>query len=439
MLKIRVVGLLVMVLGGGALGAEVGPREWVDADTGHRVIRLSEVSGSRTLYFHDNAYTPEGDKLIFSTPEGVAVVDIRRLGVEVPKAEILTKGGGAMMARRSREVYVNRGGGGRGGSGGTTRAAGGQDGAAATEGAATEPGGGAVAEGTTEGTVGATTGPGRRRGKAMIYAVNVDTKAERFLPNAVSTTINCDETMGFVVARGAIDPSGRTPAPTSRPYVPQLERMFPGKKLGELTVDQQYAVQKEDRLAKNTLMPSPAAYTFIDLKSGERKTCGYQYGNLDHQQWSPTDPGLLLYAHEGTWHEVDRTWTIRSDGSGMRLMHKRTMDMEINGHEWWSFDGKMVWYDLQTPRSQDFWIGGVNVETGKETRYHIERDWWGVHFNSSRDNTMFADDGGDPTQVAFSRDGMWINLFRVQGDGTVTREKLVNMSKHNYVTGARGD
>ena len=30
---------------------------------------------------------------------------------------------------------------------------------------------------------------------------------------------------------------------------------------------------------------------------------------------------------------------------------------------------------------------------------------------------------------------MWINLLRVQADGTLTREKLVNMSRHNYVTG----
>jgi len=62
------------------------------------------------------------------------------------------------------------------------------------------------------------------------------------------------------------------------------------------------------------------------------------------------------------WHELDRTWTIRTDGSQMRLMHRRTMDMEINGHEWWSWDGKTVWFDLQTPRSEDFWIAGVNAK-----------------------------------------------------------------------------
>jgi oligogalacturonide lyase len=78
------------------------------------------------------------------------------------------------------------------------------------------------------------------------------------------------------------------------------------------------------------------------------------------------------------------------------------------------------------------------VDTGRTTRYHVERDWWGIHFNSSRDDTLFASDGGDPSQVAYSTEGMWINLFRVQPDGTLAREKLVDMSRHNYVTGRGG-
>jgi oligogalacturonide lyase len=372
--------------------ADDPPREWIDRDTGHRVVRLSDEAGSRTLYFHDNAYTPEGDKLIFSTPSGVACVDVAKIGTDAQKIEIVVPDArGAMMARRTREVYVSR----RGARGG---------------------------------------------GRGAIYAVNVDTRQERLVPNAVSTVINCNETIGFVVLRGeaAIDPTGSTPRPARRPYVPQLQRMFPGKALEDLTPDQQYSVAKEERLARMTYDPPPAAYSFIDLKTGQRNIGGYQYGNLNHQQFNPTDPNLLLFAHEGTWHEVDRTWTIRTDGTGLRLMHKRTMDMEINGHEWWSWDGKTVWFDLQTPRSEDFWIAGVNVETGKQTRYHITRDTWGVHFNSSRDDTLFAGDGGDPSQVAYSTDGMWITLFRVQPDGTLAHERLVNMRRHNYVTGQRG-
>jgi len=45
---------------------------------------------------------------------------------------------------------------------------------------------------------------------------------------------------------------------------------------------------------------------------------------------------------------------------------------------------------------------------------------------------MFAGDGGDPGQVAYAPDGQWINLFRHNSAGTLAREKLVNMSKHDY-------
>jgi oligogalacturonide lyase len=402
------------------------PTDWVDAATGHRVLRLSTEPGSSTLYFHDNSYTPQGDKLIFNTPGGVAVMDITKLGEQPPKIDLLLPGGGANMARRSREVYVTRGGG-RGGRGGARGA-----GAAGANAAPTEAPAAQVSTNPPAGR-----GFGGGRGGGPVYAVNVDTKQERLVTNAVSTIISCDESFGFIKLTGdaALDPTGKTQRPAARPYVPQLQRMFPGKKLEDLTPDQQYSVQKEEGLARMTLNPSPAAYTFINLKTGERTTGGYQFSNPDHQQFNPTDPNLLLYAHEGTWHEVDRTWTIRTDATDNKLIHKRAMDMEINGHEWWSWDGQTVWFDLQTPRSEDFWIGGVNIATGKEIRYHITQDTWGVHFNSSRDNTLFASDGGDPSQVAYSTNGMWITLFRVQPDGTVKSERLVNMSKHNYVTG----
>ena len=51
------------------------PREWIDADTGHRVVRLTDDAGGSTLYFHDNAFSPEGDKLMVNTPDGIASVD----------------------------------------------------------------------------------------------------------------------------------------------------------------------------------------------------------------------------------------------------------------------------------------------------------------------------------------------------------------------------
>jgi hypothetical protein len=61
---------------------------------------------------------------------------------------------------------------------------------------------------------------------------------------------------------------------------------------------------------------------------------------LNHLQFSPADPTLLLYCHEGAWQMVDRIWTIRTDGTQNQLIHQRTMEMEIAGHEWWGADGK---------------------------------------------------------------------------------------------------
>ena len=54
----------------GALTAAELPTEWVDADTGHRVIRLSREDGTQSLYFNQNAYTADGKKLIVTTAGG---------------------------------------------------------------------------------------------------------------------------------------------------------------------------------------------------------------------------------------------------------------------------------------------------------------------------------------------------------------------------------
>jgi oligogalacturonide lyase len=385
--RLRILACLLCALtSASAPSADDPPADWIDPDTGHRVIRLSVEAGSQTLYFHDNAYSPEGDKYVFSSPNGIMLLDLTNVGNKPPKPELIVPGGaGAYMARRTREVYFTRRG---------------------------------VANGA-------------------VFAYNIDTKTTRAVPHAVRTLINADETI-TVAAINAEDPSGNTPRPAEREPRPQLERMFPGKTLDQLSPEQQYAVTKEDGLARRAINPQGMAFTFTNLKTGEARTVGYAYAWLNHMQFNPADPSLLLYCHEGTWHEVDRVWTIRTDGSENVLRHKRTMDMEIAGHEFWSFDGKTVWFDLQTPRSQVFWIAGVNIASGKETRYHIDRDAWSVHYNVSRDNALFMGDGGDETQVAFSTQGRWINLFTVMPGDSVRREKLVNMAKHNYVTGRGG-
>ena len=95
-----------------AAAADEPPLEWIDPDTGHRVIRISTEPGSASLYFHQNTCTPEGDKMIFNTPGGIAAVDLTTLGKGAPRVELVVSNASALaMAFRTREVYFRRRGG----------------------------------------------------------------------------------------------------------------------------------------------------------------------------------------------------------------------------------------------------------------------------------------------------------------------------------------
>jgi oligogalacturonide lyase len=139
-------------------------------------------------------------------------------------------------------------------------------------------------------------------------------------------------------------------------------------------------------------------------------------------------------------------------------MHRRAMRYEIAGHEFFSHDGKWVWYDLQTPRSKEFWLAGVNVETGERRRYRVAREHWSVHYNVSRDGKLFAGDGGGPGSVAnltplperkkldppgntqaiflFTPTDAPFETVEAGGEkvkvGKLAARKLVDLSKHDY-------
>ena len=201
----------------------------------------------------------------------------------------------------------------------------------------------------------------------------------------------------------------------------------------------------ERRLAERR----PMQLFTLNIKTGERKTLHKSTDWLNHIQFSPTDPSLLMFCHEGPWHKVDRIWTIRTDGGALTKIHTRTMNMEIAGHEFFSGDGKTFWYDLQTPKSQVFWVAGYHTVTGARVQYYVPRPEWSVHFNVSPDEKMFAGDGGGPNSVAAPENGQWIYLFRPEElapslvaqllnaqqmimPGRFKTEKLVNLQKHDY-------
>jgi len=360
------------------------PTDWIDPTTGHRVIRLSADTGGSSLYFHQNAYTPKGDKFIFDTRSGIAVIDLTKLGKEPVKAEVVVPDARAVgTAWRTPDVYYRKAG--------------------------------------------------------ALYAANIETKESRKVTDARGSVVNADETL---VVGFANDPEA--PAKVKELGLPML-----------VTAD---LVNRDE--APGRLRPGGRSLALVvtDIKTGTARKIHYSTEWLNHLQASPADPNRLLFCHEGAWHQVDRVWTIRTDGKELKLMHKRTVKYEIAGHEFFSHDGKWVWYDLQTPRSKEFWLAGANVETGERIRYPIAREHWSVHYNVSRDGKLFEGDGGGPGSVANQTplpgakrldspgNGQWIYLFTPTdepkesikvGDETVkvgklAVEKLVDLSKHDY-------
>ena len=271
------------------------------------------------------------------------------------------------------------------------------------------------------------------------YYSDIDTGEARKiadLPRRGSiATVNADETLlaGTYIDGDGRDYNNQRPAqPTAADRANQGHSLDQPRNKGQMM---------EERWAARL----PMGMFTVNVKTGEIKTIHKANDWLNHLLFSPGDPSLLMFCHEGPWHKVDRIWTIRTDGTQVTKIHTRTMAMEIFGHEFWSADGKTIWYDLQTPRGEDFWLAAYRVDTGERTWYHLQRDEWSIHFNISRDGTLLCGDGGDPGQVARARDGQWIYLFRPEliqnrgiqdksfvQPGVLRAEKLVNMSKHLY-------
>src|SRR5262245_6207608 len=156
--------VLVAMLAAGLLRQpqEAAPKDWIDADTGHRVVRLTGEAGGSTLYFHDNAFSPDGDRLIVNTPDGIAMIDVAKIGTDAAKMTVIApRARGGYFARRTREIYIND------------------------------------------------------SARGAIVALNVDTKASREVPHARGL-INTDETLSMVKNANATDPDGTHPKPPTR-------------------------------------------------------------------------------------------------------------------------------------------------------------------------------------------------------------------------------
>jgi len=421
----------------------VPPKTWVDQDTGHRVWRVSDEPNSGAFYFNVNAFTPDGKQMVYNSPQGIRVLDLGTMTTKMlvpnlpPPANTDASAPGGRLrgfAGMARSIVVGH---------------------------------------KTNSIFFTRADPATRTN--AVYKANTNTGEIRKLidlPPGVSIgSVNADETLGvgtyneadcpggdpnaphaFVARTGGFgaflggSASARTAAPGTAP-----DRNVAGATLGGANVQSDDKGQMmERRLAAHI----PVVLFTIRLEPGPNgERAGYIKPLLHSTDWighllfSPTDPNLIMYCHEGMWQKVDRIWLIHTDGTQNTLIHKRTMAMEIAGHEFWGLDGKTIWYDGQFPKGEDFFVAGYDLATGKRTAYHLQRNEWSIHFNLTQDLDMFCGDGGDSGQVAQAPDGEWIELFRPQmiggtegalnspgfwQPGVFRSEHLVNMKHQNY-------
>ncbi|MES1219584.1 MAG: oligogalacturonate lyase family protein [Bacteroidota bacterium] len=354
-------------------GGQKMPDEWIDKDTHHKIIKLSRLEGSNmSFYFHNNPFV--GDEMLFynsSNPISGAEDENQKFDVNnqnIRNKQLFKLDLATFKATQLTNHPITMAG----------------------------------------EIVSPKLNEAFYQVKDSVFAVNIQTKKERLVyvfPDnfkASITTINADGTL----LAGA----------WSEDKEKELFKQNPEKK-------DYFNVIYEAKL--------PRTLFTVNIKTGQLNKIFTDSAWLNHIQFSPTIPSLLMFCHEGPWHKVDRIWTIDINTKQVKLIHKRTMVNEIAGHEWIGASGNTIWFDLQMPKGETFFVAGVNLKTGKEIKYSLTRNEWSVHYNSSPDEKLFAGDGGDPNAVAKAPDGKWIYLFTPDGDKFIS-EKLVNMKHHQY-------
>lgn len=366
-------------------------QQWIDKTTGHRVIRVDDTPGNYALYFNYNPFTPDGKRMVYLTPQGIRVAHTADWTTKLVLKEKVDRL--LFVGHRANIAYY------------TTKPA----------------------------------GSGESDPASIIWSVDLDSGKRRRiadLPSGRIEGINADDTLlagqrelepppPAIAAQGRRDP--KTGSPGYSGTGPD------GRALS-------FAEAKEQWMAARLNAGVPMEIFVIDIRTGQKRTVTASKDWLNHVQFSPTDPTLLMYCHEGPWERVDRIWTIRADGSGKTKVHARTMQGEIAGHEYWAPDGRTIWYDLIMPQGVR-WLAGHDVVSGARRWYAIRPGQGSYHFSSSPDGRIFSGDGNN--------DGKYISLFHPRPDdnprapttlngdrliatGTLETERIVDLAAHDY-------
>jgi oligogalacturonide lyase len=385
-----------------AAQTESPAKTWIDTVTGHRVTRLSDDPNSRGLYFVENAYTSDGLDMIYVSPKGIYDLNLSSF---VSTLIVSGRVSSVVVGTKTRKVFY------------------------------------------------------QNDSDGYYYDTDIDSKlATRLHPLPVRglvSSMNADETLlvGKVIEGSApqlnvyemqaLDEANKSladnrqaniTARTSEIVAHPEQQKVTGHEADEILA-KAIAEAAEKRFESHT----PEDIFTQNLQTGEVKIILQGTDWLNHVQFSPTDLTLIMYDHEGPALKVDRVWTIRADGSQNHLVHMRSNPDEIVTHEFWSHDGKTIWFDLQKTKGEEFYLGGYNVETGKEITYPVEKGQASVHYNIAFGDKKFCGDGTVGAHELKASgvghrmmDRAWIRSFRIFPDGSLHSTRLVDLSANDY-------
>jgi oligogalacturonide lyase len=338
--------------------------EWIDKDTGHKVIRLSRRDGNYDMfYFHQNPFTADGDKMVFAgtTSKGRSAFTVDLKTIEVRQITSDHSVNFEVVAPKRRELFY--------------------------------------LDGDT------------------VYATHLDTlvtrviaKTPAYYAHGRGLSINSDETLlAGCYARG--------------------EEQF-------------YSLPREEWITKIFEAKLPNAIYTINIETGEVREVYDENEWLGHVQFSPVDPTLIEFCHEGPERLLHRMWLIRIDGAKWTKLYPTKIPKILVTHEFWDPGGQDVWFDLQVPRLRGklgfvtyvfgphTYLARTNIDTGESTLYPLKRSQISWHYNISRDGTLLCGDG-DGRWFELARSAKWINLYVPKGS-KLDVQRLCNMKRHRY-------
>lgn len=359
------------------------PRSWIDADTGHRVTRVSFMPNSKALFSSANAFTPDGKDMIYVAPGAIFDLNLAtltsRLVVMGPIDQII-------VGTKTRRVFFTK------------------------------------------------------TNDIYVHAVDIDTKKVTRLPGIVPMrgviwSVNADETLLVGIA-------------IENPTAPSFESFLlkaTQEEYAQIKANPTAPPPSHDDVKLNAMKMRLEAHIpedlfTINLQTGQVNVILRGTDWLNRVVFSPTDPNLIMYAHEGHSTDVDRIWTIHADGTQNQLIHQRSQKEESASREFWSHDGKTIWYELQRPKGKDFELVSYDVATAKRKFFHLDNIQSSMYYNIANDGSFFCGSGrrsqtvhkDDPTVGQIERSREWIEALYPIPDNAVSGESPQNAKWFHY-------